>query len=164
MEDSGEGTRRHDELAAQSDPRRRGADLPGTAPSHIRFHSACGRHRLDRIELPLSGDAPEFVPAPIAKLNIGFLNRLPHRFGNEHLSWLRLRHHPSGGVDSQAAELLPAHLHVTQVNSGSRLQPELLDRCPYRVGTLQPSHRPAKGGEEGIAGRVHFVAVEARQL
>jgi hypothetical protein len=61
------------------------------------------------------------MPAAIAKLNLGYLDGLAHRFGNQHLAWVGLRHHPSGGVDGEAAQLLPAHLNVTEVNSGSRL-------------------------------------------
>src|SRR5512132_4289452 len=132
--------------------------------------------RLDRVHEPGARHALELVFPAFGEHDARAGDEVGHRAGDQHLVGARERRHAGADVDRDAAYVLAGDLHLTRVQAGSDLQPEVADtfarrdRAPDRArGTVERREEAVPRGVDlapappGELSTYHFVvSVEDR--
>src|SRR5215471_14679441 len=123
-----------------------------------------GRSVRHSVEVPLAGDAFEFVLAAVLEGYAGAGDEVFDGAGDEYLSRLCVCGHAGARVDGDAGDLAVDQFALAGVQARANLETEFRHRLDDRASAGDCTGGSVERGKEPVSCRVHFFAAEAAEL
>src|SRR5574342_733614 len=120
--------------------------------------------RRDSEEAPFAGDALECLNSPLFETDAGARDEVLDGAGDEDFACSGERGDPGADVDGDASDLVADDLALPRVKPRASLDAERQNASADRFGAANGPRGTIEGGEETVAGGVHFAATKSDQL